>query len=463
MSYTNSAILLTGTSVILFYCFDSCKFSNSARRLLYLVGTYFALILGFLTRPMLSLAVLAFLAPSLFLSIARKRLRGTKLLFLLAASTTIGIFNFISLIAYRQPAWGNWKRLMDSFIWPGDFNLLNDSIENLKSGFILSHLGVSESQIQLWYSAINIDPNLFSQDFLEASHNIPLTFNFNLVLGHLINFFHVYWPYIVLITLLVCHRWFLSILSRKIVDPSSSGQRNFFAMTFQYVYGIFFFIILITYRKDVERVSIGLLLLLLLILLVIGYRQHKLELIVQVPKSSTLKIFPILICFVSLNLILVSIHSHPAVRNVFGGDFNTADSEKLELVATEYISSLPQCRGFNAEDSKCILFLHTNSSSPFIRTRESSVNKLYLFWSAFSPKWEQSILESGQKDSLDLLCSNRGFLLNSKDGVEIVRNYIGEVRNVFIDSMPISSVAGTNAEIAKDVFLTVGSSTGGCQ
>ena len=462
MSYTNSAILLTGTSVILFYCFDSCVFSNFATRLLYLVCTYFTLILGFLTRPLVSLVVLAFLAPSLFLSIARKRLRRTKLLLLLTASATIVAFNYISLLAYREPAWYNWKRLVDSFIWPDDFNLLNDSIGNLEQGFLLSHLGVSESQIQLWYSANNIDPNLFSQDFIEASHNIPLAFNFNLILGHLGNFFHAYWHYILLITLLICHRWYLSILGRKILDRSSSGQKTLLAMTYQYVYGIFFFIILITYRKDVERVSIGLILTLLLTLVVIGYRQQKLELIVQVPRSFRLKLFSILICFISLNLMLISINSHPAVKNIFGGDFITADSEKAESVATDYISSLPQCREFNAEIPKCILFLHTNSSSPFIRTHESNVNKLYLFWSAFSPKWEQSILDSGRRDSLDLLCSNRGFLLNSKDSVEIVRNYIGDVRNVFIDSIPISSLAGSNAEIGKNVFLTVGSSRGGC-
>ena len=253
------------------------------------------------------------------------------------------------------------------------------------------------------------------------------------------------------------------MLGRKLVDHSSFDQKTFFAWTCQYVYGIIFLIVLITYRKDVERVSIGLILILLLTLLVIGNRQQKLDLIVQSPRSSTSRLFSILICLVSLNLILMSIHSHPAVRNMFGGDFITADSEKSELVATEYISSLPQCRSFNADVSKCTLFLHTNSSSPFIRTHESGVNKLYLFWSAFSPKWEQSILESGRKDSLDLLCSNRGFLLNSKDGVEIVRNYIGETRNVFIDSIPISSVDDTNAEIGKNVFLTIGSSAGGCQ
>ena len=462
MSYTSSAILLTGTSVILFYHFDSCEFSNSGRRLLYLVGVYFTLILGYLTRPVLSLVVLAFLVPSLFLLIARKRLRRTKLLFLFVASTTIGICKYISLIAYKEPGWRNWKNLMESFIWPGDFNLLRDSVNNSKHSFLLSHLGVSDSQIQLWYSANNIDPDLFSERFINAAQNIPLIYDSTLILGHLGDFFQSYWHYLLFSTVLVCHRWYLSVLNRKILDRSSSGQKTFLALTFQYIYGVLFFIALITYRKDVQRVSIGLILVFLLILIVIGYKQEKLELIEQIPKNFSSKLFSTLIYSVCLVLMLSTIQAHPAVRNIFGGEFHTHDSEKSELIATEYISSLPQCSQFNTGVPKCVLFLHTNSSSPFMRTHESNVNKLYLFWSAFSPKWEQSILDSGRKDSLDLLCSNRGFLLNSKDGVAIVKNYIRDARSVLIDSIPVSTMAGSKGQIGNEVFLTIGASAGGC-
>ena len=462
MSYTNTAVLLTGTSVVLFYRYEYCDLSNSKKRFLYLAWVYLTLLLGYLSRPTLCLTVLAFLAPSLLLPIARKKLRGTKLTLLFVASASLWICNYIGSIAYRESNWQAWKRLMDSFIWPGDFNLLSDSIRNLTHSFLLVRLGVSESQIQLWNSANNIDPNLFSPRFIDATQHIPVIFDSDLILGHLSGFFHSYWYYLFLATLLVCHRWHLYFFYQGSMERSSTAKLPLFLMTFQYIYGLLFFIVLITYRKDVQHVSIGLIISFVSILIVIGYSNERFNPIVPLSKGFLSKLFPVLICTISLILMLNTIQNRPGVRNIFGGNFIASDFEKSELVATKYISSLPQCKDSEIRARKCTLFLHTNSSLPFAQTQNTNVRKLYLFWSAFSPKWEESILDSGGRDSLDLLCSNRGFLLNSEDSVAIVRNYIGEARDVLIDSIPVSSMADSKGLIGRGISLTVGSSVGKC-
>ena len=69
---------------------------------------------------------------------------------------------------------------------------------------------------------------------------------------------------------------------------------------------------------------------------------------------------------------------------------------------------------------------------------------------------------TGAEDSLDLLCSDKGFLLNSKESVGFVANFIKQKRNDTLNSISLSSLfPETDPEFEK-IYLTLGTSKRGC-
>jgi hypothetical protein len=133
-----------------------------------------------------------------------------------------------------------------------------------------------------------------------------------------------------------------------------------------------------------------------------------------------------------------------------------------EYEVAKYLDTLPQCLGSVPPDYKCVLFSHTNEIQPFTRPEGGNVRHLYLFWSAFSPLWEDSVLRTGKRDSLDLICSNTGFVLNRYDQVITIKNYIFESRGVSIDVIPVNSIDDLKNIVDPEYYLTYGSNQGGC-
>ena len=452
ISYTNTSITVLGTSIALMITFLQEKRRINFRNLAVLFFILSLFGIGFALRPYTSVGVIIFLFPAIFYCFIS---RFQILQISVAAFSMILIVWIITLVdklTYAASGWEKWRNFTKLYKWPGDYNLFANTING-------SFPSMSYSELNLWLSANHIHPSQFTSKFFSALIDVNVKFDLMLFIQSGISISRQYGFYLVIALYLSLT---LKVYSRHLDDHGfptkmfKQAMRSNIAII-QCLYGICFMFVLALYTKFVDRVFIGLILNLIVIIALIvpenckfSKRTFNLDLLAGVG-------------LLALSLIVFqTIDKHPSFGKLSGGHQPLGTYQKAEVAALGYISQLPQCADNNLAPHDCVLFLHTNSYPPFQPAPETNVKELYLFWSAFSPEWIEVINNTGTEDSLDLLCSNRGFLLNSRESVGFVASFIKQKRNDTLKSVSLSSLFPKTDPGFEKIYLTLGTSKGGC-
>ena len=452
ISYTNTSITVLGTSIALMLTFLQEKrrihFRNFA--MFFLIFILFGI--GFALRPYTSIGVLLFLFPAIFYCFV-SRFQISQITFAtVPLILIIWIITFVDKMTYAVSGWKEWRNFTNLYRWPGDYNLFSNTING-------SFPSMSHSELNLWLSANHIDPSQFTSKFFSALIDVNVEFDLMLFIQSSISVSRQYGLYLLIA---LCLSLTLKPNSRNthyrlvLSKIFKQTMRSNIAII-QCLYGICFMFLLALYTKFVDRVFIGLILSLIIIIVVIEPENCKFS-------KRTLKLDLLTgITLVALSLIVFqTIDKHPSFGKILGGNQDLNTYQKAEVAALGYISQLPQCADNNLLANHCVLFLHTNSYPPFELAPETNIRELYLFWSAFSPKWMEVVKSTGAGDSLDLLCSNKGFLLNSRESVGFVASYIKEKRNDTLNSISLSSLFPKTDPDFEKIYLTLGTSKRGC-
>ena len=413
--------------------------------------------IGYLIRPRAALLTILFLAPTVIFSLLKNRYLFYKISLVLFTFLFSWIYWIIDRLLYSGESWQQYYKFYNNFVWPGDSNLLYHSVKTSKSE-LLTKLNMTENQFNLWMDANHIDLEQFPRNFTNSLTDITLHFDINVLLGPILDMplFHFFLLFFLGI-FLFSHRPSKNLGIDNLLT-SWHKNRTYFESLFQYLYSLIFLMFLFATSKNVHRVSDGL----FLILIILGVA--KLSLVT----TSTRRVnnrFELFNSFVKLHRFLVPLviivsfvfyRGSPDIR------FMGKDQFIPEYEVAKYLDTLPQCLGSTPSDYKCVLFSHTTSFQPFTRPEGGNVRHLYLFWSAFSPLWEDSVLQTGKRNSLDLICSNTGFVLNRYDQIITIKNYILETRGVSIDVVPVNSIGVLKNIVDPRYYLTLGSNQGGC-
>jgi len=452
ISYTNTSITVLGTSMALMISFLQGKRRINSRNLALFIFILALFGIGFALRPYTSVGVFIFLFPAIVYCFASRFQILPISVATISMILIVWIINLVDKLTYAAPGWEKWRNFTKLYKWPGDYNLFANQING-------SFPSMTYPELNLWLSANHIHPSQFTSRFFSALMDVDVKFDFMLFIESSISVSRHYGFYL-LIAL---------YLSLTLKDNSQNADHQLFSSkmfkhiirsniaVFQCLYGICFMFLLALYTKFVDRVFVGLILSLIVMVVVVEPENYKFA-------KRTLKLDLLAgVALISLTLIVFqTIDKHPSFGRTLGGNHAPGTYQKAEVAALGYISQLPQCADSNLDLNYCVLFLHTNSYPPFELSPETNVRELYLFWSAFSPKWMKVVKGTGAEDSLDLLCSDKGFLLNSKESVGFVANFIKQKRNDTLNSISLSSLfPETDPEFEK-IYLTLGTSKRGC-
>jgi hypothetical protein len=452
VSYTNTSITVLGASIALMITFLNRARGMNLRDIVGFLSILVLFGIGFALRPYTSVGVLIFLFPSILYCFVRQFRILQLTLAAVSMSLIVWLINVVDKVTYAESGWEEWRKFTKAMAWPGDSNLFMSTLKD-------SFSSMSSGEFNLWLSANFIDPSQFTSRFLSDLADMNLKFDLTLFLQNSIFVSKQYGLYLIIA---LCLSLILRANSQNIVSKKFTSDLIKKAMysniaIFQCLYGISFMFLLAFYAKSVDRVFIGLLLNLIVFVVLLEPENCKL-----LKNSFRLDLFAG-IALLSLSLVVSqTIDMRPSLGKILGGSQALGGYQKAEVAALAYIAQLPQCNERILVSQSCVLFLHTNNYPPFEQIPESKVRRLYLFWSAFSPKWKEVVGSTGAKDSLDLLCSKKGFLLNSKQSVGFVENYIQEKRNVALKSVPLSSLSLETDPEFEEIFLTLGSSNLGC-
>lgn len=453
ISYTNTSITVLGTSIALMINFFQSRrqinLKNSAAFffILFLFG------IGFSLRPYTSVGVLIFLFPAVLYCFVSRFQVIQILVTAVSVVLIVWIVSLVDKLAYAQPEWEKWRIFTKLFKWPGDSNLFYKALNG-------SFPGMSPIEINLWRSANHIYQGQYNDKFLSAINNVNVKFDLTIFTQSIISVSKQY-GFFLLIALYLSSS--LRYNFRYLEGKSLFTQRINLMMRsniaiIQCLYSICFMFLLAHYTKIADRVFVGLILVLFVIVVLV-------EPVIPKFTKRTLKL-DLLAGMALLALILnvfQTIEQRPSLGKLVGGDQPLGTYQKAEVAALGYISHLPQCADDNLASGFCVLFLHTNSYPPFEQAPETNVRKLYLFWSAFSPKWLEVVNGSGAEDSLDLLCSDNGFLLNSRESVEFVASFIKQKREETLRTISLFSIFPKIDPGFEKIYLTVGSNNRSCK
>jgi hypothetical protein len=452
ISYTNTSITVLGTSIALMITFLQIKQNLNLRNFFNFFFILALFLIGFALRPTTAVGVLVFLLPSIIYCFAMR----FQILLITSAVISMGLviwlIDLVDKMTYATSGWREWRKFTRDYLWPGDYNLLGHAINGLFPS-------MSQPELNLWLSANHIHPSQFTSRFFGALDAVQVKFDFLLFIQSCISVSRHYGLYLIIVLALSL---ILKFNARHLALQVTSSNMIRFAMrsniaVFQCIYGIFLLFLLALYTKNVDRVFIGLILSLIVIVVVVEPENYKFS-----KKALRLDLLAG-IGLVSLSLLAFqTIDKHPSLGKFVGGKHVLTSYQKAEIAALGYISQLPQCVDKNLDSQYCVLFLHTNSYPPFEPVPETNVRRLYLFWSAFSPTWKEVINGTGAEDSLDLLCSGKGFLLNSKESVGFVESFIKQKRHDTLKSVPLSSLFPKNDPNFEKIYLTVGTINRGC-
>jgi hypothetical protein len=459
LSFSNTSITLTATSILFLFMFSQHQVFIKVNSFVKSLIIFLFFSLGYIIRPEISLGIVVFLLPVIIFSLLNREYRVTNFIVVLMLLIFVKATNIIDREAYSKSGWDKWKKFTDAYAWPRDSNLLSSSLGSMDKSEKLNLLGLDDTEYQLWLSANHIDPNQFPNHFLKSLQNIPLKFEFDQITIILNSFLVNYGVFIFLLILINYNtvqssNFEIKKLNLKLffhrINPSS----------FFLFYGIIYIITLILIRKDVPRITEGLVIYLMAATVLLSGLKIR-----NLPQSESSVKKQGRIDFMILALVLVlcvvTLTNHPTRREFFGGG-TTAIYDEQEFRVLSYITRQPQCKVYKPYETSCVLFMHTNKTPPFEGILSSDVRVLYLFWSSFSPRWLAAIDDTGSADSLDLLCSNKGFLMSADSSVTLVKNYIYHKRGVQIGSIPVGSLDVIPDLKQSNLELTTGSSPGSC-
>ena len=468
VSFTSTSILLAGTGLSLFVIAISTSKGNLTYKWALMCLAFIFLIAGYLFRNQGAAAALILFVPTIIYCAFKFRQWIVTLIFSTLTFISALFVNFLDLRNYSTDGWRKYLDFSHSFMWPYDHNALLETLRRFGESSILRILQIKEPDFNLWLGATNVDKRQADPNFLNRIHNLPLTINVNSILSGVQQVTSTVGLYFLALFIFLVPYMFHR-KDKLLFDLSKKKCWAFLEIylpLFQLLFGLILLFSLTIIRKNVERVSLGITVFVIFIaffcLLNSTEGLHGLPSRILSKHQFKLGLSRIALTAVLLLIAISTVIGHPHVRTLFGGHFSESALGNGEPQAVAFIESQNQCKGGNSVKAPCVLFLKTNTWSPYIKHPKSTVRELSTFWSAFSPLWEKSILDAGSRNGIELLCSSKGFLLSDRATVTAASKFVFIYTGSKLRIARLESIVDPRGIEGRDLYLTVGTKSGYC-